>query len=126
MIKIFIIIHARFIDRFGTHVVVGVTVGGKDVIYVRQDQDGPMSIFQSTERSTSLLNFLKDKANMRFTDSAENHCLPSEALYNNKEVSIPSLYVLSACSGEPSYQNSVLKENFENFLVHYTFMILGN
>ena len=85
------LIHARFIERFGTHVVVGVSMGGKDVLYIRQEN--PYDF-----QPTSLLKFLKDKASMRFTDSAENHCLPSEVLCDDKEVSFPSLltkYVLS-------------------------------
>jgi hypothetical protein len=29
--------HCRFIDKYGTHVVVGLSVGGQDVVYVKQD-----------------------------------------------------------------------------------------
>ncbi|KAJ1405006.1 Membrane attack complex component/perforin [Sesbania bispinosa] len=71
---------ARFIKRFGTHIVVAVSMGGKDVLYVRQDHDPSLS-----HEPTRLLNFLKDKASKRFMDSAENHCLTSQVLCNNKE-----------------------------------------
>lgn len=87
MIKLFLMIYARFIRCFGTHIVVGVGMGGKDVLYVRQ-QHHPMV------QPISLLQVLNDKGSMRFTDSAENHCLASdhEVLCNDKEVSISNLY----------------------------------
>ncbi|KAM0952802.1 putative MACPF domain-containing protein CAD1/NSL1 [Dioscorea sansibarensis] len=34
---------ARFIERFGTHVIVGLSVGGQDVVYVRQDKSSNMA-----------------------------------------------------------------------------------
>ncbi|KAI4343506.1 hypothetical protein L6164_010845 [Bauhinia variegata] len=49
---------ARFIERFGTHVVVGVSMGGKDVLYMRQDHP-------SNLQPTDLQKLLKDIADKR-------------------------------------------------------------
>ncbi|KAJ4963247.1 hypothetical protein NE237_023186 [Protea cynaroides] len=34
---------ARFIENFGTHVITSVTIGGKDVIYIKQHHSSPSS-----------------------------------------------------------------------------------
>uniref|UniRef100_A0ACD5YYN9 Uncharacterized protein n=2 Tax=Avena sativa TaxID=4498 RepID=A0ACD5YYN9_AVESA len=34
---------ASFIDKYGTHVIVGLSMGGQDVVYVRQDASSPLS-----------------------------------------------------------------------------------
>jgi hypothetical protein len=37
-------VHARsFIEKYGTHVIVGLSMGGQDVVYVRQDASSPLS-----------------------------------------------------------------------------------
>ncbi|XP_028770150.1 MACPF domain-containing protein At4g24290 [Neltuma alba] len=75
---------ARFIEEFGTHVVVGVSMGGKDVLYLRQS-------YSSNLQPPELQKLLKDKADMRFMDSAENSCLTSEDIrYNEENVIIRS------------------------------------
>lgn len=82
VIRLFVLIlHARFIQRFGTHVIVGVSMGGKDVLYLRQEDTSYLG-------PTSIQKLLKDTANMKFKDSADNHCLASEDLCNQKEVSL--------------------------------------
>ncbi|KAG1370011.1 MACPF domain-containing protein [Cocos nucifera] len=52
---------ARFISNFGTHIVVGVKMGGKDVVYVRQQH---ISSLQSVE----VQKRLKELADRRFLD----------------------------------------------------------
>ncbi|THG20373.1 hypothetical protein TEA_007485 [Camellia sinensis var. sinensis] len=37
---------ASFIENFGTHVITSVTIGGKDVIYVKQHQSSPLSTME--------------------------------------------------------------------------------
>ncbi|XP_020228503.1 MACPF domain-containing protein At4g24290 [Cajanus cajan] len=69
----------RFIQCFGTHVIVGVSMGGKDVLYVRQEKPSDLD-------PTSIQKLLKDTASMKFEDSAENHCLASEDLSNQKNL----------------------------------------
>ncbi|KAI5383979.1 MACPF domain-containing protein At4g24290 isoform X1 [Lathyrus oleraceus] len=70
---------ARFIERFGTHVIVGVSMGGKDVIYVRQDVSSDLN------DPASIQKLLKETADMKFMDSAENRRPASEDLSNEKE-----------------------------------------
>ncbi|KAG9456949.1 hypothetical protein H6P81_001457 [Aristolochia fimbriata] len=53
---------ARFIDRFGTHVVVGIKMGGKDVIYVKQPHS-------STLQPAEVQKRLKELADKRFSDA---------------------------------------------------------
>ncbi|CAN1297291.1 MACPF domain-containing protein At4g24290 [Linum perenne] len=68
---------ARFIEKYGTHIVVGVSVGGSDVVVVRQDKSSklPPSI---------LKKHLDDLADQLFTGgdpSVSSHCewLPTVA-----------------------------------------------
>ncbi|XP_057948593.1 MACPF domain-containing protein NSL1 [Malania oleifera] len=49
---------AEFIEKYGTHIVVGVKMGGKDVIHVKQQQN---SNLQSTEVQKLLKEFADDK-----------------------------------------------------------------
>ncbi|XP_054805043.1 MACPF domain-containing protein At4g24290-like [Prosopis cineraria] len=75
---------ARFIEEFGTHVVVGVSMGGKDVLYLRQSHS-------SNLQPSDLQKLLKDKADMRFMGSAENSSLTSEDIcYNDENVVVVS------------------------------------
>lgn len=62
---------AGFIEKYGTHIVVGVKMGGKDVIYIKQQQESPL---QQTEVQT----YLKRIADERFSDEfCENLLLAS-------------------------------------------------
>lgn len=56
---------ARFIENFGTHVITSVTVGGKDVIYVKQHNSSPMS-------SMEIKNYVQAIGDRRFSDT-ENY-----------------------------------------------------
>ncbi|KAH7685800.1 Membrane attack complex component/perforin (MACPF) domain-containing protein [Dioscorea alata] len=62
----------RFIEKYGTHIIVGVKMGGKDVIYIKQQQESPL---QQTEVQT----YLKRIADERFSDEfCENFLLASD------------------------------------------------
>ncbi|KAH6777810.1 MAC/Perforin domain-containing protein [Perilla frutescens var. frutescens] len=50
-----------FIETYSTHIVTSVTIGGRDVVYVRQPQSSPFSL-SDTE------NYVKDIGDQRFTD----------------------------------------------------------
>ncbi|CAI0423848.1 unnamed protein product [Linum tenue] len=56
---------ASFIETFGTHVITSVTVGGKDVIYVKQHQSSALSKME-------MKNYVQDIGNQRFSDT-EGH-----------------------------------------------------
>ncbi|XP_054778049.1 MACPF domain-containing protein NSL1-like isoform X2 [Prosopis cineraria] len=57
---------AEFIEKYGTHIVVGVKMGGKDVVHVKQFR---RSILQPTE----VQKLLKKEADKRFSED-ENRC----------------------------------------------------
>ncbi|KAK6279629.1 hypothetical protein POUND7_019896 [Theobroma cacao] len=56
---------ASFIENFGTHVITSVTIGGKDVIYIKQHHSSPLS-------TTEIKNYVQDIGNQRFSDK-ESH-----------------------------------------------------
>ncbi|XP_038697575.1 MACPF domain-containing protein CAD1-like [Tripterygium wilfordii] len=53
---------ATFIEYFGTHVITSVTIGGKDVIYVKQHQSSPLSTME-------MKNYVQEIGNRRFSDT---------------------------------------------------------
>ncbi|XP_076935723.1 MACPF domain-containing protein At4g24290-like [Bidens hawaiensis] len=69
---------ARFIENFGTHVIVGVKMGGKDVIYMKQQH-------ASSLQPADVQKKLKAMADTRFLDSDEQYVIDSEhASHNDK------------------------------------------
>ncbi|BBH06358.1 MAC/Perforin domain-containing protein [Prunus dulcis] len=56
---------ASFIENFGTHVITSVTIGGKDVIYVKQHQSSPLSTME-------IKNYVQDIGTQRFSDTESN------------------------------------------------------
>ncbi|PRQ42720.1 putative membrane attack complex component/perforin (MACPF) domain-containing protein [Rosa chinensis] len=56
---------ASFIENFGTHVITSVTIGGKDVIYVKQHQSSPLSTME-------IKNYIQDIGNQRFSNTESN------------------------------------------------------
>ncbi|KAI3732584.1 hypothetical protein L1987_63790 [Smallanthus sonchifolius] len=66
---------ASFIETFGTHVITSVTIGGKDVIYVKQHRSSPLSIVE-------IKNYVEDIGNQRFCNT-EN--LTNSGLLRYKE-----------------------------------------
>jgi hypothetical protein len=70
-----------FIENYGTHIVTSATVGGRDVVYVRQHQSSSLSV-------PDIENYVKDIENDRFLD-AKNSSGPAALKYKEK-VSIKS------------------------------------
>ncbi|KAJ7299523.1 hypothetical protein O6H91_Y214900 [Diphasiastrum complanatum] len=54
---------ARFIEKYGTHVIVSVKIGGKDVVYIKQHQSSPLS-------SGEIQKYLKKIADQRFAEGS--------------------------------------------------------
>ncbi|XP_059664682.1 MACPF domain-containing protein CAD1 [Cornus florida] len=52
---------ASFIENYGTHIVTSATIGGRDVIYIRQHQSSPLS-------ASDIENYAKDIGDQRFSD----------------------------------------------------------
>ncbi|KAM0036199.1 putative MACPF domain-containing protein CAD1/NSL1 [Helianthus debilis subsp. tardiflorus] len=67
---------ARFIEKFGTHIIVGVRMGGKDVIYMKQKHASSLQPADVQKR-------LKEMADKRFLDSDEQYVINSEHISPN-------------------------------------------
>lgn len=55
-----IFVFYSFIENFGTHVITSVTIGGKDVVYVKQHQSSPLSTME-------IKKYVQDIGNHRFS-----------------------------------------------------------
>lgn len=67
---------ARFIENFGTHIIVGIKMGGKDVIYVKQQHS-------STLQPADVQKRLKEMADKRFFDANGQIDMNSDRIYQN-------------------------------------------
>ncbi|MBA0658784.1 hypothetical protein Goklo_010963 [Gossypium klotzschianum] len=71
---------ASFIENYGTHIVTSATIGGRDVVYVRQHQSSPLSL-------TDIENYVKDIGDQRFLDSkGQSSAAPLK--YKDKDVTV--------------------------------------
>lgn len=71
---------ASFVENFGTHVVTSATVGGRDVVYVRQHQSSLLS-------ASDIENYVKEIGDQRFTD-LEGQPSASPVQYKDKDVTV--------------------------------------
>lgn len=71
---------ASFIENYGTHIVTSVTIGGRDVVYVRQHQSSPLSLLD-------IENYVKDIGEQRFSDSKVN-ANAGTLKYKDKDVTV--------------------------------------
>ncbi|KAH7853178.1 hypothetical protein Vadar_034358 [Vaccinium darrowii] len=72
---------ARFIEKFGTHVIVGVKMGGKDVVYVKQQHSSPL-------QPADLQIRLKEVADKRFNDGTGHYSNDPRKLYEKEMLEI--------------------------------------
>ncbi|KAF5737284.1 hypothetical protein HS088_TW13G00163 [Tripterygium wilfordii] len=77
---------ATFIEYFGTHVITSVTIGGKDMIYVKQHQSSPLS-------TVEMKNYVQEIGNQRFSDTGSPSCQTKfkdkgadSGLFNSQEI----------------------------------------
>ncbi|KAK9132299.1 hypothetical protein Scep_011827 [Stephania cephalantha] len=85
---------ASFIENFGTHIITSATVGGRDVVYVKQHQSSPLT-------APEIHKYVRDIGNQRFVDM-ENQ--PSDQVVdpsfsNNREIH-PQLSSVPYLSGK--------------------------
>ncbi|XP_055807519.1 MACPF domain-containing protein CAD1-like [Solanum dulcamara] len=74
---------ASFIENFGTHIITSVTIGGKDVIYVKQHLSSPLSTME-------IKSYVHDIGNQRFSSTES---LTSSGLLRYKDKSSdPSIF----------------------------------
>ncbi|GMN43448.1 hypothetical protein TIFTF001_012652 [Ficus carica] len=71
---------ASFIENFGTHVVTSATIGGRDVVYIRQHQSSPLL-------ATDIENYVKDMGDHRFQDSTSQSSA-GPLKYKDKDVTV--------------------------------------
>lgn len=74
---------SRFIEKYGTHIIVGVKIGGKDVVYVKQQHS-------SNLQPTEVQKRLKEMADRRFQDADGQVRIDSEEAFGKDKVS-PSI-----------------------------------
>ncbi|KAK8582739.1 hypothetical protein V6N13_069511 [Hibiscus sabdariffa] len=72
---------ARFIETYGTHIIVGVKMGGKDVIYIKQQHS-------STLQPAEIQKRLKDIADKRFSDASEHYSMVPEQDFQSDKFEI--------------------------------------
>ncbi|XWS40399.1 hypothetical protein CRYUN_Cryun18bG0137800 [Craigia yunnanensis] len=72
---------ARFIDTYGTHIIVGVKMGGKDVIYIKQQHSSNLQPADIQKR-------LKDMADKRFLDANGHYSMASEPVFQSDKFEI--------------------------------------
>ena len=82
--------YSRFIETFGTHVIVGVKMGGKDVIYMKQQHS-------STLQPADVQKKLKDMADKRFIEVSSQYGTPSQQVYKNDKVCACVSYIDKNC-----------------------------
>ncbi|RLM62280.1 MACPF domain-containing protein [Panicum miliaceum] len=69
---------ARFIKKFGTHIVVGLKMGGKDVIYLKQNHS-------SSLQAADVQKQLKDMSDRRFLDANGQSDMSFKDAYGNNK-----------------------------------------
>ncbi|KAL3350027.1 hypothetical protein AABB24_022855 [Solanum stoloniferum] len=72
---------ARFIEKFGTHVIVGIKMGGKDVIYMKQQHSSSLLPADVQKR-------LKTMADKRFSGANEQGGIESLQAHQNEKFEI--------------------------------------
>ncbi|KAJ8761917.1 hypothetical protein K2173_006519 [Erythroxylum novogranatense] len=71
---------ASFIESYGTHIVTSVTIGGRDVVYIRQHQSSPLPV-------SDIESYVTDIADQRFQDS-KSHSSAGALKYKDKDVTV--------------------------------------
>ncbi|KDP30396.1 hypothetical protein JCGZ_18139 [Jatropha curcas] len=69
---------ASFIEKYGTHVVVGVKMGGRDIVYVKQQHSSPFE-------PVDLQKKLKDMADKIFADGNGSNIRNSDKFYESEK-----------------------------------------
>ncbi|GMH26844.1 hypothetical protein Nepgr_028687 [Nepenthes gracilis] len=68
-----------FIENFGTHVVTSITIGGRDVVYLKQHQLSPLS-------ASDIQNYVKEIGDLRFDMKSQPSAVTMK--YQDKDVTV--------------------------------------
>ena len=79
-----IFVFYSFIENFGTHVITSVTIGGKDVVYVKQHPSSPLSTME-------IKKYVQDIGNHRFSGT---HSQTSSGQMKLKDKASSTKYLL--------------------------------
>ena len=83
-----------FIENYGTHIVTSVTIGGRDVVYIRQHMSSPLPV-------SEIDNYVNDMRKHRFQD-AESQSITGPLKYKDKvrlgEIILGKQSLVSLCS----------------------------
>ncbi|KAE8647726.1 MACPF domain-containing protein CAD1 [Cucumis sativus] len=71
---------ASFIENFGTHIITSATIGGRDVVYIRQHQSSPLSEFE-------IEHYVEEVGEQRFFDS-KSRSTAAPLSYKDKDVTV--------------------------------------
>lgn len=77
------VVLARFIETYGTHIIVGVKVGGKDVVYLKQHPSSPLT-------PVGFQKLLAEVSDERFSQVEGRSSMGSKENHNNKKRIIES------------------------------------
>ncbi|XP_057430425.1 MACPF domain-containing protein At4g24290 [Lotus japonicus] len=72
---------SRFIETFGTHIIVGMKMGGKDVIYLKQQHSSALQPADVQKR-------LKEMADRRFMDANGQYSVASDQVFPNDKFGV--------------------------------------
>lgn len=72
--------YSRFIETYGTHIIVGVKMGGKDVVYMKQPHSSPLQPIEVQKK-------LKDLADEMLIQGTGVHKTNYEKLNKREKVS---------------------------------------
>ncbi|KAF3486164.1 hypothetical protein F2Q69_00052503 [Brassica cretica] len=71
---------ASFIKNYDTHIVTSVTIGGRDVVYIRQHQSSPLPV-------SEIDNYVNDMRKHRFQD-AESQSIIGPLNFKDKDITV--------------------------------------
>jgi hypothetical protein len=77
--QVLLLLPSRFIKKFGTHIIVGLKMGGKDVIYLKQQHSSSLQALDVQKR-------LKDMSDRRFLDASGQSDMSFMDTYGNNKV----------------------------------------
>lgn len=104
-------VNSRFIEKFGTHIIVGVKMGGKDVIYLKQQHSSNLQPAEVQKR-------LKEMADKRFRDTNGQFGDAGE-VYDKGKVCDALLLCMIYDFFVISSKNHELHKSMMPFTVHY-------
>ena len=93
---ILLVLFCSFVEKYGTHIIVGVTIGGKDALYLKQNRS-------SSSSTVKIQNILKEKAKERFSSiegraSREKNNLVKVSSFRHKHIFAVYIFCVFICN----------------------------